>query len=91
MATLAGRFVQVVIRGSDLNRGRQIAKAEFEQLAPADTGAVEYYKKLPDGGQLQCPRQVYFDRLAEEKRRRHPLLYPRAPALSRAQCLGRRG
>ena len=68
MATLAGRFVQVVIRGSDLNRGRQIAKAEFEQLAPADTGAVEYYKKLPDGGQLQVSRQVYFDRLEEEKR-----------------------
>lgn len=65
MATLVGRFVQVVIRGSDLNRGREVSAEQYAQLAPADTGTVDYYKKLPDGGQLAVSRQVYFDRLDE--------------------------
>ena len=67
-ATLVGRFVQVVIRGSDLNRGREVSAEQYAQLAPADTGTVDYYKKLPDGGQLAVSRQVYFDRLDEGER-----------------------
>lgn len=68
MATLVGRFVQIVIRGSDLNKGRLITEERYQQLAPADTGTVEYYKKLADGSQLQVPEETYFERLAVEDR-----------------------
>ena len=63
MATLVGRFVQVVIQGSRLDRGHEITAAEYEQLAASDKGAVDYFKKLPDDSELAVSEEVYFERL----------------------------
>ena len=68
MATLVGRFVQVVIQGSRLDRAEEVSQAEYEQLESADAGAIDYHKKLDDGSELPVPEETYFERLSEEER-----------------------
>jgi len=68
MSTLVGRFVQVVIQGSRLDRAEEVSQAEYELLAPADAGTVEFYKKLDDGTALVVPEETYFNRLSEVDR-----------------------
>lgn len=52
------RFVQVVVTGSDGERGTEVSQAEYAQLQAADRGAVEYYKKVADG-EVQVSRETY--------------------------------
>ncbi len=61
------RFIQIVVNGTDGARGRQVTEAEYDELPAAERGAVEYYKYLLDGGQLQVDQDVY-EKLSPEKR-----------------------
>ena len=64
------RLVQVVVNGSDLQKGREISREDFELLrqeAPGDTGVVEYTKLLSTGGELVVTKGIY-DQLEEARR-----------------------
>ncbi|MBI2505872.1 MAG: hypothetical protein HYW07_21875 [Candidatus Latescibacteria bacterium] len=61
------RFVQVVVTGSDLDRGREVAQDEYEALPVGERGAVEYYKRLSGGREVEV-RQAVYARLAPERR-----------------------
>jgi len=54
-----GRFVKVVVTGSDLDRGRQITQPEHDGLAVGDRGAIDYLKLQPDGTQARVDEAVY--------------------------------
>lgn len=53
------RVVKVVVTGSDLDRGREVAKAVYDGLSAADRGAIDYLKLQPDGSQTQVDESVY--------------------------------
>ena len=53
------RFVKVAVTGSDLERGREVAGESYDALAAEDRGAVEYYKRQPDGTAIAVDREVY--------------------------------
>ena len=56
------RFVQVVVHGSDFDRGREIGEEAYGQLleeAPEEAGAIEYLKRLSDGGVAVLGREDY--------------------------------
>jgi len=53
------RFVQVVVTGSDLERGAEVSRAEHQALGPADRGAVEYYKRLAEEREVAVRQAVY--------------------------------
>ena len=62
------RFIQVVVRGSRLDRGVEIDADEHQRLrreSPADAGAVEFIKILNDGRELPVLEENY-DRLPPE-------------------------
>ena len=61
------RFIQLVIGATDGDRGRQVTHDEYEALPASERGAVEYYKTLLAGGQLQVDQDVY-QKLSEDKR-----------------------
>jgi len=61
------RFIQLVINGTDGDRGREVSETEYGELPAGERGAIEYYKYLLDGGQLQVDREVY-EKLSEDKR-----------------------
>ena len=72
-----GRFLQIVVRDSDLDRGRIVGEGEeglaaWENLAPADRGFVEHTKRLPDGREVAVSREVW-EQL--EPARRGPIRY----------------
>ena len=54
-----GRFVKVVVTGSDLDRGREVTQAQYGGLPAADRGAIEYLKLQPDGTQTRVDESVY--------------------------------
>ena len=59
-----GRFVQLVVRGSDLDRGHVIGEgnegeAAHAELAAADRGLVEYTKRQPDGREVAVSQDVW--------------------------------
>ena len=61
-AKRAVRFVQVVVRGSDFDRGREIRQDAYEQLleeAPEEAGAIDYLKRLSGGGEVVLDREDY--------------------------------
>ena len=61
-AKRAVRFVQVVVHGSDFDRGREIGEEAYEQLleeAPEEAGAIDYLKLLSDGGEIVLDREDY--------------------------------
>ena len=61
------RFVQVVVHGSDLDRGREIDEEEYDRLleeSPEDAGAVDYVKRLSNGGEVTLEPEDY-ERLDE--------------------------
>ena len=70
MATSVGRFIQVVIQDSDLNRGREVSAEEYEHLSSADTGTVDFFKKLPGNREVRVTRKTYFDKLDDRDRGR---------------------
>ena len=52
--TFAGtgmRFLQIIITGSDFDRGREVSPAQYEALSASDRGAIEFYKKQADGSE----------------------------------------
>ncbi|MDP7693593.1 MAG: hypothetical protein QGG89_17285, partial [Vicinamibacterales bacterium] len=64
------RFVEIAITGSNLARGREVEKAEYERLrieAAADTGMVEHTKLLLTGGLLAVSASDW-ERLEEDRR-----------------------
>ncbi len=60
------RFVQLVINGTDGIRGRQVTETEYGELPAGERGAIEYYKHLRNGGELQVDQDVY-EMLSAEK------------------------
>ena len=61
-AKRAVRFVQVVVHGSDFDRGREIGEEAYDQLleeAPEEAGAIDYLKRLSDGGEVVLDRRDY--------------------------------
>ena len=71
------RFIQIVARGSRLDRGSGISAAEHERLlreSPEDAGAVDFIKILNDGRELPVLEENY-ERLPEA--RRGPVRYYR--------------
>ena len=64
------RFIQVVARGSRLDRGLEIDAGEYERLqqeSPGDAGAVEYIK-LGTGGREIAVSEENWNRLPDETR-----------------------
>ena len=60
------RFVQVVVTGSDFDRGREMGREEYDALPLAERGMVEYYKRL-SGGREVGVRQAVYEQLAAER------------------------
>ena len=55
-------FVRVVVTGSGFERGRQVTQEEYEdlrQVAPQDTGMVEYTRRLASGSLIEVKRGVW--------------------------------
>ena len=61
------RFVQLVVNGSDLDRGREISQEQYEQLDAAERGVVEYSKLLVNGREVVVKQSVY-EQLDVERR-----------------------
>ena len=64
------RFVQVVVRGSDRDRGREIGEEAYRRLlekSPEEAGAVEYLKRLSNGGEATLD-SVDYERLSPSLR-----------------------
>ena len=63
----AVRFVQVVVHGSDLGRGQEIGEEAYNRLleeSPEDAGAIDYVKRLSNGGEVTLAPEDY-ERLDE--------------------------
>ena len=68
------RLVKVVITGSDLERGQEIDPKAYERLAEADRGAIDYFKRQPDGREAVV-KQTLYEQLEPE--RQGPVRYYR--------------
>ena len=66
------RYLQVVVRGSRLDRGEEVEAGEYERLPEEERGAVEYMKRRSDGGEVAVPEENYRS-LPED--RRGPIRY----------------
>ena len=53
------RLVQVVVRGSDFDRGFEVSQPEYEALPAAEQGAVVYYKQQRDGRRTEVAAADY--------------------------------
>ena len=87
-----GRFVQVVVRGGDLDRGQLIGEGEegaaaHADLSRADQGLVEHTKKQPDGRKVGVSQEVW-EQLDPD--RRGPVRYYRRerPRLAELEVWG---
>ncbi len=61
-STFAGagmRFVQIIITGSDFDRGREVSLAQYEALPASDQGAIEFYKRQADGSETVVSPEIY--------------------------------
>jgi hypothetical protein len=67
LGSLGARYVQVVVNGSDFDRGREVSREEYEGLPAGDRGAVEHTKRLADGREVVVRPEVYGQ--LEEARR----------------------
>ncbi len=61
------RFVQVVVTGSDLDRGRELGREQYEALPIAEQGAIDHFKKLSGNREILVEQSVY-ERLDAERR-----------------------
>ena len=69
-STFAGagmRFVQIIITGSDFDRGREVSLAQYEALPASDQGAVEFYKRQADGSETVVSPEIYELLTAEQQ------------------------
>ena len=53
------RLVQVVVRGSDFDRGLEVSQPEYEALPAAEQGAVIYSKRQRDGRRTEVAAADY--------------------------------
>ena len=68
--TFAGtgmRFLQVIITGSDFDRGREVSQAEYEALPTSDQGAIEFYKRQADDSETVVSPEIYELLTAEQQ------------------------
>ncbi len=68
--TFAGtgmRFVQIIITGSDFDRGREVSPAQYEALPASDQGAIEFYKRQADGSETVVAPEIYELLTAEQQ------------------------
>ena len=68
--TFAGtgmRFVQIIITGSDFDRGREVRPAQYEALPASDRGAIEFYKRQADGSETVVSPEIYELLTAEQQ------------------------
>ena len=68
--TFAGtgmRFVQIIITGSDFDRGREVSPAQYEALPASDQGAIEFYKRQIDGSETVVSPEIYELLTAEQQ------------------------
>ena len=61
------RFVQVVVTGSDFDRGRELSLPDYEALPVAEQGVIDYFKNLSGGREILVEQSVY-ERLDDERR-----------------------
>ena len=61
------RFLQLVVRGSNLDRGTELSEEEYGLLNAGDQGVVEYTKRLSDTRESAVPEEVYLE-LEPERR-----------------------
>ncbi|MXW77814.1 MAG: hypothetical protein F4Z57_02270 [Gemmatimonadetes bacterium] len=69
-STFAGagmRFVQIIITGSDFDRGREVSLAQYEALPASDQGAIEFYKRQADGSETVVSPEIYELLTAEQQ------------------------
>ena len=68
--TFAGtgmRFLQIIITGSDFDRGREVSPAQYEALPASDQGAIEFYKRQADGSETVVSPEIYELLTAEQQ------------------------
>ena len=73
--TFAGtgmRFVQIIITGSDFDRGREVSVEQYEALPANEQGAIEFYKRQTDGSETVVSPEIYELLTAE---RQGPIRY----------------
>ena len=73
--TFAGtgmRFLQIIITGSDFDRGREVSPEQYEALPVSDQGAIEFYKRQVDGSETVVSPEIYELLTAE---RQGPIRY----------------
>lgn len=61
------RLVQVVVRGSDFDRGFEVSQPEYEALPAAEQGAVVYYKQQRDGRRTEVAAADYAQLPADQQ------------------------
>ncbi len=61
------RLVQVVVRGSDFERGFEVSPEEYEALPAAERGAVVYYKLQRDGRLTEVDEADYAQLAADQQ------------------------
>ena len=61
------RLVQVVVRGSDFDRGFEVSQPEYEALPVAEQGVVVYYKQQRDGRRTEVAAADYAELPASQQ------------------------
>ena len=61
------RLFQVLVSGSNLDRSEELTQEEYNALSAPDRGAIEYYKRLPDGGSFRVEKEVYEQLSVEQQ------------------------
>ena len=61
------RFVQVVVRGSNLDRGTEVSERDYGRLDAGEKGLVEYTTRLSDTRESAVSEEVYW-KLEPERR-----------------------
>ena len=61
------RLVQVVVRGSDFDRGFEVSQSEYEALPAAEQGAVIYSKQQRDGRRTEVAAADYAQLPADQQ------------------------
>ena len=59
--------MQVVVTGSDFDRGRELSLPDYEALPVAEQGVIDYFKNLSGGREILVEQSVY-ERLEDERR-----------------------
>ena len=61
------RFVQILVTGTNGLAGREVSKEDYDLLSDDLRGAVEYYKRQPDGREVVVEEDLY-SALDDERR-----------------------